>query len=61
MKVRLKGEIFMSYTPKKKVAAAGIGGAVVTIAVALGLSLSPEVAAAVATIVSFLAGYFKAE
>jgi hypothetical protein len=48
------------YAPTKKVAAAGIGGAVVTIAVALGLSLSPEVAAAVATIVSFALGYLKA-
>lgn len=49
------------YAPNKKVAAAGIGGAIVTIAVALGLSLSPEVAAAVATIVSFALGYLKAD
>lgn len=48
------------YTPSKKVAAAGIGGAIVTIAVALGLNLSPEVSAAVATIVSFALGYLKA-
>jgi hypothetical protein len=49
------------YAPNKKVAAAGIGGAIVTIAVALGLSLTPEVAAAVATIVSFAWGYLKAD
>jgi hypothetical protein len=48
------------YAPNKKVAAAGIGGAIVTIAVALGLNLTPEVAAAVATIVSFALGYLKA-
>lgn len=51
----------MSYVPSKKVAAAGVGGAIVTIAVAAGLKLSPEVAAAVATIVSFALGYLKAD
>lgn len=51
----------MSYVPSKKVAAAGVGGAVVTIAVALGLNLDPTVAAAIATIVSFALGYLKAD
>lgn len=49
------------HRPTPKVAAAGIGGAIVTLAVGLGLQLSPDVAAAVATIVSFLAGYIKAD
>jgi hypothetical protein len=49
------------HRPTPKVASATIGGALVTLAVGLGLQLSPEMAAAVATIVSFLAGYLKAE
>ncbi len=48
-------------TPKPKVIAAGIGGAVVTILVALNVfEPDSEVAAAVATIVAFAAGYLKA-
>lgn len=52
-----------SRKPVPKVAAAGIGGALaailVAVANALGLDLSPEVAAAVVTVVSFGAGYLK--
>lgn len=46
-----------------KVAAAGIGGAVATVLVWVaemaGLEVTPEVAAAFATIVAFGAGYLK--
>jgi hypothetical protein len=46
-----------------KVAAAGIAGAVTTIVVTaatlLGFDMSPEVAAALATIIAFGAGYIK--
>lgn len=54
----------VSYTPTTKVAAAGIGGAIsVVLIYALkavwGVELPAEVAAAVATIVSFLSGYIK--
>lgn len=53
-----------SYVPVPKVAAAGIGGAIsVVLIYALkavwGVELPAEVAAAVATIVSFLSGYIK--
>lgn len=53
-----------SYTPVPKVAAAGIGGAVSVVVIwALkafwGVEMPSEVAAAVATIVSFLSGYIK--
>ena len=49
-------------TPKPKVVAAGVGGAVVTILIALGL-IDPDsdVAAAVATIVAVLFGFVKAD
>ncbi len=46
-----------------KVAAAGIAGAITTLiitgAAMAGLDISPEVAAALATIVAFAAGYIK--
>lgn len=45
--------------PVPKVAAATIGGAVVTVIVALGVELSPEVAAALATLVAFAFGWIK--
>lgn len=47
------------YQPTPKVAASTAGAALVTIAVALGLNLSPEVAAAAATIVGFVLGWLK--
>lgn len=50
-----------SLAPKPKVVAAGIGGAIVTIAVALGLDVSADVAAALATIIAFGLGYLKAD
>lgn len=52
-------------TPRPKVAAAGIGGAVATVVVfivaAFGVDIPGGVEAAIATIVSFSAGYFKSE
>lgn len=46
-----------------KVAAAGIGGAVATILIwggeMAGLEVTPEVAAALATVIAFAAGYLK--
>ena len=52
-----------SAVPRPKVAAAGIGGAATTIVIWLlndmaGVEVTPEVAAALATIIAFLAGYF---
>ena len=51
--------------PRKKVAAAGTGGALATAIVAIaawaGVDMPPEVAAALCTVVSFAAGYFKSE
>ena len=51
--------------PTQKVAAAGIGGSLAIVLVYVigqfGVDLPAEVAAAVATIVSFLAGYFVKE
>ena len=52
-----------SIAPRPKVAAAGIGGAVTTIVIWLlndmaGIEVTPEVAAALATIIAFVAGYF---
>lgn len=51
----------MSKKPKPKVAAGGIGGAVATIVIALFPDVSPELAAAIATVVSFVAGYIWPE
>lgn len=46
--------------PTPKVTAAGLGGAVTTLIVFLaGPDISPEVAAAIATLVSFAAGYLR--
>ena len=49
-------------TPEPKVLAAGVSGAVATVliwaATLAGLDLTPEVAAAIATLVAFVAGYF---
>jgi putative flippase GtrA len=52
-----------SAAPRPKVAAAGIAGAATTILIwilnsLLGVEVPPEVAAALATILAFLAGYF---
>lgn len=51
--------------PTHKVAAAGIGGAVATIVVAIlnayGVSLDPSVVAAIVTLAAFGAGYLKTE
>lgn len=51
-----------SNKPTRKVAAAGIGGAIATIVLALipGAE-SPELAAAVATVCAFLLGYLVPE
>lgn len=50
--------------PHPKVAAAGVGGAAVTVGVAIaaaaGYHATPELAAALATLASFAAGYLKA-
>lgn len=50
-------------TPTPKVAAAGLGGAIATIVVvvleASGVDVSPELAASIATVCSFGAGYLK--
>jgi len=50
-----------SKVPHVKVAAAGIGGAVSTVVIAIieaaGGNVSPDLAAAIATIVAFGAGY----
>ncbi len=47
--------------PQRKVTAAGLGGAIAIVAVwtagQFGLEVPPEVAAAVSTIFSFVAGY----
>jgi putative flippase GtrA len=52
-------------TPRPKVAAAGIAGAltviVLYVAGQFGLDMPQEVAAAIATIAAFAAGYFKRE
>lgn len=46
--------------PVPKVTAAAVGGAVVTVLVALGvIEPDSEVAAALATVVAFLAGYLR--
>ena len=47
--------------PKKKVAAGGIGGAIATLIVALTGIEDAEVAAAIATIASFLLAYVVSE
>jgi len=52
-----------SVAPRPKVAAAGIAGAAATILIWIlhdlaGVDVTPEVAAAIATILAFLAGYF---
>lgn len=48
--------------PTRKVSASALAGAVVTILVAVaepfGIVIEPEVAAAVTTLLSFVAGYF---
>jgi len=49
--------------PRPKVAAAGIAGAATTILIwilnsLMGVEVPPEVAAAITTILAFLAGYF---
>lgn len=53
-----------SKVPTSKVSAAGLAGAVVTIAVFVagyfGIAVPPEVAAALTTIAAFGAGYIKA-
>ena len=51
---------------RPKVAAAGIGGAVTTIALyvlseAAGVEVPPEIASAIAVVVAFSAGYLKGE
>ncbi len=53
-----KGE--RKLAPKPKVVAAGIGGAIVTVLVALGVVVpGSELAAAIATIAAVAAGYLK--
>lgn len=56
-------ETTMSYTPTPKVAAAGAGGATSIILIyvlsLMGVELPPEVAAAIATLLAFAAGYLK--
>lgn len=51
--------------PTSKVSAAGAGGAagivIVFIAGQFGLDVSPEVAAAITTLIALVAGYFKRE
>lgn len=51
--------------PRPKVAAAGVGGAasilVVWVLGVVGLDVPPEVAGAIATVLSFASGYFKSE
>ena len=51
--------------PTHKIAAAGIGGAVATIIVAVlnayGVSLDPSVVAAIVTLAAFGAGYLRPE
>jgi putative flippase GtrA len=52
-----------SAAPRPKVAAAGIAGAITTIVIwilnsLLGVEVPPEVAAAITTVLAFLAGYF---
>lgn len=55
----------MSKVPQKKVAAAGIGGAVATILLfvlgQLNVEVPGDVGAAVATVISFAAGFLKAD
>ena len=50
--------------PDRKVAAAGVAGSVTTVVVwaagQAGVVIPPEVAAAVATIIAFAAGYVRA-
>lgn len=46
------------WVPTRKVGAAGLGGALVTIAIALGIDISPELAAAITTVVGFAVGFF---
>lgn len=48
--------------PKPKVKAAGIGGIVATLVLLVfGVDIGPEVAAAITTLVTFVAGYLKSE
>jgi hypothetical protein len=52
-----------SLAPRRKVGAAGAGGAITTIVIWVlhdlaGVEVTPEVAAAITTVVAFLAGYF---
>lgn len=52
-------------SPRPKVAAAGIAGAVTIVLVALaeasGINVEPEVASSLTTVIAFLAGYLKRE
>lgn len=54
-----------SLKPRPKVAAAGIAGALTTLVLWVlalyGLSVPPEVAAAIAAVLSFAAGWLKSE
>jgi len=50
-----------SLVPKRKVSAAGLGGAVSIIVVALIGNVAPEVASAITTVCSFAAGYLVPE
>jgi hypothetical protein len=54
-----------AYTPRLKVTAAGIGGAITAVLVWIlgvyGTVIPPDVASAITTIVSFAAGYIRAE
>lgn len=51
--------------PRQKVAAAGVSGAIATLVIygfsLAGVEITPEVAAAIATLVSFVGGYFIPE
>jgi len=54
-----------TFRPRPKVAAAGIGGSAAVLVLYMlglfGVAVEPEVAAAIATLASFLAGYFRAD
>ena len=51
--------------PSRKMAGAGLGGVLTTLIIAVlsqvGVDISPDVAAAIATLLSFLVGYFVKE
>lgn len=59
----MNGPAAASATPVPKVAAAGVSGAVATLAIfiatQLGVELGPTEAGAIATLVAFVGGYLK--